>query len=287
MTNNNTSKINNASYSVLCTMLSLFEKNLSMNELVEELNKRFPRAKFNNFVASKYINTCRSCGIDIYKIDGKYALINFPVGEKFTETEAKLLYGIQEYSEDLKVSKIANNVQSFIDKLHLTYYKSGIGIKTSKNSKIIRLFEKARNAKCNIRIFYQNGDEVDCSPREIYTSDGKIFFKTSNKKGIQEINPDDIQNIKITEENDLDVIKYDEVIFELRGKLAKRYQPRENEEVIRYKKNGSIVILNKYENKTDLLRRLMRYDSSCKLLKPESYVNDFKAMICGAIDNYK
>ena len=284
---NETGKINNASFSVLCTMIALFEKNLTMDELIKTLNKMFPRTKFNNFVVSKYINTCRSCGIDIYKIDGKYALINFPIGEKFSEDEAKLLFKLKDYSEDLKVTKIADDVQSFIEKLHLTNYKAGIGLKTSKNYRIIKLFNAARHARCNIKIYYYDGNVVDCSPREVFVSDGKIFFKTSNKQGLQNVNPDDIQNIKITEENNLDEIIYEDVVYELKGKLAKRYQLRENEEVLRYKKNGSIVIVNKYESKTDLLRRLMRYDSSCKLLKPQSYVEDFKAMIQGAISNYE
>jgi len=287
MSKNITGKINNASYSVMCTMLSLFEKNLTMPELIDSLNRMFPGVIFNNFVASKYINTCKACGFDIQKIDGKYCFMNYPIGEKFTDHEAALACELEEYSEDLNQSKINKDVKTFFEKLHLVKYKASNGLKSSKNRRVLRLYEKARNAKCNIKIFYEDGHQEDCSPKDVYVSDGgKIFFRTSNQTGLQEVNPDKIIDIKITEQTDYESEPYEEVVFELRGKLAKRYQLRENEQILKVKKNGNIVVTNKYEDKTHLLRRLMRYDSSCRLMKPNSYVDELRTMIKEALENY-
>ena len=131
MANDVTGKINNASYGVMCTMLSLFEKNLTMPELIASISKLYPGVEFNNFVASKYVNTCKSCGFDIQKINGKYSFVNFPVGKKFTDNEALLAYQLEEFSEDLKPSQINKDVNSFFEKLHFIIgYKASNGLKS-------------------------------------------------------------------------------------------------------------------------------------------------------------
>ena len=63
-------KINQASLKVLKILSLLFKKNMTMNELVDAMNDN-GLGPCNNFVVSKYINTCKSCGIDIQKINNK------------------------------------------------------------------------------------------------------------------------------------------------------------------------------------------------------------------------
>ena len=86
-------KVNNASLRVLQTLLCLFEQDLTMNELIQKLNSN-GFGHFNNFVLSKYINTCKSCGIDIQKIKNRYTIVNFPIGMRFSAEEGELLYEI-------------------------------------------------------------------------------------------------------------------------------------------------------------------------------------------------
>ena len=100
--------------------------------------------------------------------------------------------------------------------------------------------------------------------------------------------PDEVIDIEVIDANAKKAkFESNEVIYELKGKLAKRYQLRENEQIIQYKSNGTIVISNKYENRKELLHRLMRYDSLCKILKPRDYVKEFKGMIKDALKNYQ
>ena len=114
------------------------------------------------------------------------------------------------------------------------------------------------------------------------------MFKINSNNSTKEVNPDYLADIKLKDKTVRRTKSYpQEVVFELKGKLAKRYQLRENEQMTRMKPNGSIIITNKYEDKTQLLRRLMRYDSSCKLLKPKEYVDDLKGMIDTALKNYQ
>ena len=87
-------KINQASLKVLKILSLLFEKNMTMNELVDAMNDN-GLGPCNNFVVSKYINTCKSCGIDIQKINNKYTILNFPIGLRFSPTESELLFEVK------------------------------------------------------------------------------------------------------------------------------------------------------------------------------------------------
>ena len=56
-------KKNLSSMQVIKTLQTLLQGNFTMNELIEKLNANESEPIFNNSVVSKYINTCRYCGI--------------------------------------------------------------------------------------------------------------------------------------------------------------------------------------------------------------------------------
>lgn len=279
-------KVNNSSLRVLQTLMCLFEQDLTMNELIQKLNTS-GFGSFNNFVISKYINTCKSCGIDIQKIKNKYSIVNFPIGMKFSSDEGELLYEIKQFSESLKVDKTEKIISNFLNKLHLPFFKTNSGLLSSKNYRIVKLFEQACTNKCDIRIIYKDNSFFECSPTDIKIRDERIVFNIANKKESEEIDIDDIVDIKFLEQKNECNSQITTVLFELRGQLAKRYQLRENEQIIQVKNNGNIVIANKYEDKNALLRRLLRYDSFCKIIRPLSYVEEMKKIISDSLKNYK
>ena len=65
-------KKNMSSMQVMKTLQVLLQGNFTMQELIKRLNANENTPVFNNSVISKYINTCRYCGIDIPKIHNKY-----------------------------------------------------------------------------------------------------------------------------------------------------------------------------------------------------------------------
>ena len=73
-------KKNQSSMQVIKTLLVLLEDNYTMQELVQKLNEKEEEPIFNNSVVSKYINTCRYCGIDIIKVHNKYFVRSMPFG---------------------------------------------------------------------------------------------------------------------------------------------------------------------------------------------------------------
>ena len=66
MSNKQAAKINMSGLQVMKTLLVLLNDNYSMEEIVGHLNEREKTPIFNSNVVSKYINTCRFCGIEIY-----------------------------------------------------------------------------------------------------------------------------------------------------------------------------------------------------------------------------
>ena len=48
-----------------------------------------------------------------------------------------------------------------------------------------------------------------------------------------------------------------------------------------------IIIENRGEDKTELLRRLLRYDTCCEIITPKFYRNDMKNLIENMLKNYE
>ncbi len=71
-------KRNQSSMQVLKTLKLLLEDNYTMTELIQKLNSQEKEPVFNNSVVSKYINTCRFCGMEIPKIHNKYFVSSVP-----------------------------------------------------------------------------------------------------------------------------------------------------------------------------------------------------------------
>lgn len=277
-------KMNIASYRVLKTLLCLFHNNLTMSELVTRLEQS-GYGPYNNYIVSKYIHTLKTCGIDIQKIQNRYCIINFPLGMKFSSTDTQLLYDIKLKSEKISLDDMRFTIGRFFDKIHLSFYKSGIGLLSSPNFNVIKHLEQAHKTNTEVILTYEDDKKEECFVRDIKVLNGKYYFVAVNKNGAKEINPDQIYNVELL--NKKSKIEYSNlnVTFELRGRLAERYQLRENEHIIKYKENA-IVILNEYEDRNVLIQRLLRYDSSCKVIGPVDFLMEFKSVVQNSLANY-
>ena len=113
----------------------------------------------------------------------------------------------------------------------------------------------------------------------------KIFLCYMNmaKDEEEKLNIENI--VKIEKNTQKDFINGEnEIIFELYGALAKRYLLKKDERVVKNKKD-SLVIATKTNDKAALFRRLLRYDTLCKILFPKYEVNNFNKLIDEAIMN--
>lgn len=278
-------KMNIASYRVLKTLLFLFHQNLTMSELIIELEKS-GYGPYNNYIVSKYVHTLKTCGIDIQKVQNRYCIVNFPFGMKLSSTESQLLYDLKTKSEKISLDDLGYVIGRFFDKIHLPFYKSGMGFLSSPNHNIMKNIEQAYKSNVEVILTYQSELKDGGFIRDIKVVGGKYYFILSNQNGVKEINPDDVYNVELLNKNSKINNVNHSVIFELKGRLAERYQLRENEHIIKYKDNGSIVILNEYEDRHVLIQRLLRYDSSCKVIGPTDFLIEFKSVVQNSLKNY-
>lgn len=278
-------KINIASYRVLQTLMALFNSNLTMAELISELSKK-GYGSYNPFIVQKYIHTLRACGIDIQKIQNKYCIINFPIGIKFSDEDTKLLYDMRKECDKISLHNIVFSITKLFEKLHLPYYKSNSGSVYGPNAKIIKYLKHAYSNNVEVVIHYLDSTKETSFVREIKVVDGKYSFITANESGVKNHILDEIENVellikplKITSEGS-------GCIYQLIGNRAERYQLRLNERVLRYHDDSSIDILNEFEDPDLLMRRLLRYDSFCKVIGPADFRNQFKEEIDATLANY-
>ena len=285
MTANQAVKKNLSSMQVLKTLQVLLEGNYTMAELIQKLNSNEQEPVFNNSVVSKYINTCRFCGIEIPKIHNKYYVASVPFGLDLEIKDIGLLDNLQSIVKN-SFSKKQNQIfDRFFERIIKFSNKHIIRLEEKTSAYSHELFNKAIDEQRKICLMYKANETLECTPLSIVEHKGRTFFNVFYKNSEKLICEDRIAGIELTNQKFVVNTSVPQVVFVLRGSLAKRYEPRENEEVIE-NPDGSIRVTNTGENKEILLSRLMRYDSSCEIIKPEAYRQEMRQILISTLENY-
>lgn len=287
MTVNQFFKTNIAGMQVIKTLLMLLEDNYTMSELVQNLNNAEKEAIFNNNVISKYINTCRYCGVEIAKIHNKYFVTKLPFGLNLTTTELDLLYDLQSLAAEKFTSKFLNNFKNFIFKLNKFSNKNIIKVNKKNIDLTCEIFTKAIENKRRILIMHKKGSLIECNPIAIVEYKGRKSLKVLYKNKERHISINNVVGLELLGKIFIaEEYSEQEVVYKLTGGLAQRYSLRENEKEIARNLPNYIIISNKGEGKLDLILRLLRYDKYCEILKPQEYRNEIKEILDNMLANY-
>ncbi|MBE7704046.1 MAG: WYL domain-containing protein [Cyanobacteria bacterium SIG28] len=279
-------KRNQSSMQVLKTLLLLLQDNYTMSELVEQLNLNEKEPIFNNSVVSKYINTCRFCGIEILKIHNKYYVTKLPFGLNLTNKEKDLITLLQNNAKKC----LSNKTRSIFENLicRLSRFSSKELIRVDKNALELTYstFESAVKNNKKIRLMFRTKAIMDCTPLEIVEHKGKPCFKVLLKDRQRFIVIERVTGLEILG----DTIEVDHsdrsVVFKIYNDLIMRYSARQEELVTTECYPEYITATNRGENKDVLLSRLLRYDSNCEIIHPKDYRNEMKAIIDETLANY-
>lgn len=267
MTANQSSKINIAGSLVIKTLLMLLDNNYTMAELVQKLNEKEEEPIFNSNVISKYINTCRFCGIDITKIHHKYFVTKLQFGLELTSIDLDLLNKMQVIAMDKFSERFLKIFKSFIFRLNKFSNKDIIKVDKKTIQLTYEIFTRAVEEKRRLLLMLKNRTFIECSPIEIVEYKGrkslKVFYKNKEKHiSINSISGIELLGRTFIAEDYLEK----EVIYKLTGGLAQRYILKDGERELSRKLPEYITIINKGENKDELLSRLLRYDKYCEIL---------------------
>lgn len=264
-------KKNQASMQVIKTLCVLLDGSCTMSELVEKMNLNEKMPIFNSSVISKYINTCRYCGINIPKINNRYFVASLPFGMNLSNRDLDLFRILQEKANQVFSVKASKMFESTIAKI--SKYSNKYIVRVEKNSAnlVFENFEKAIAEQRKINLMLKTGPDLVCVPLKIVENKGKIYLNILVDNVEKLINVIRVTGLQKLDEK----FKLDDsdrtVIYKLTGGLAQRYSLREHETIITNELPDYITISNVGEPRDILISRLMRYDKSCKIISPISY----------------
>lgn len=280
-------KKNISGIQVIKTLQVLLQGNYTMSELIQILNKNEPEPVFNSNVISKYINTCRFLGFEIPKIHNKYFLAKLPFTLKLTLRDLELLETFQKIASEKLTSKPNKLFNDFIYRLNKYSNKDIIKVDQKTVELTKELFDKAVQEKRQIALMFRVKNIVECIPLEIVEYKNKTCFKVLHKGKEKNISVHRISGMEILGKVfSLEPQEGVKVVYKLTGDLAKRYTPREYEEVLNLDLPRYIKISNCGEDKKELLSRLLRYDKDCEIISPKEYRDEMKLMINSMLRNY-
>ncbi len=279
-------KKNLSSMQVIKTLQVLLEGNFTMSELIEKLNQNEEEPVFNNSVISKYINTCRYCGIEIPKIHNKYFVTSMPFGLELTNTDINLLESMQNLVKNEMTSKYNKLFNSFVEKLNRYSNKKIARVEKATYQLTSELFENAVTDKRKIQLMLKNRVIMECIPIKITEVKGKTYFNVFYKNRERMIDSARVSGLEVMKQKFLQNFNDESVIFLIRDDLASRYDLRENEQYTKTDRIGWKAISNRGENKEVLLSRLLRYDDKCEIISPKTYRDEMKQILNDALNNY-
>lgn len=279
-------KKNLSGIQVMKTLLVLLQGNFSMQEIIARLNQNEKEPVFNNSVISKYINTCRVCGIDIPKIHNKYFVTNMSFGLELTTGDINLLENMQNIIKEHMTNKVHKVFDRFVEKVNRYSNKKIARVEKDVHFQSTEYFESAINEKRKIRLMFKNRIIMDCIPICIAENQGKRYFQVLHNGKEKLVDSNRVAGIEVLTQkyslNHMDT----SVVYVLKGELACRYTIRDNEQLIFPTEPGTITISNRGENKDLLIARLLRYDDKCEILTPKSYRDEMKQILDSALANY-
>lgn len=259
----------------------------------EELLARF---SVKNSTLYRHLNLIKKAGFELKQEDLIYSIDICKNLITFADYEISLFSYLLLIADIMLPKKKCEFFKNAINKaLALTNNKDRSKVKTKyEDSKLasmsnyyaekISTLKKYKDSKNYVSILTKNNETMNILPVNFIWEKNKLFLEFLDKeKKSKKIPMDDVVKVLETE-NKIFLFDTKETIFELHGKLAKSYLLKEDERIIDFTKD-KIVIANHSKDKEALFKRLLRYDTLCKITFPKTDVVYFNNMIEKSLAN--
>lgn len=274
---------------ILEVLKVLLNENLKKVEVIEKLkNNNLIETVYTQEAFVKYFNTLEALGFELERAKNKYILLNALYSIDITKKERELLEQIilknkslyeSKNLKDLKtaMSKINKYLEpkfsrdelssmfdicvmhennDFRDKLLLS-----IGNMIIDNQQVMLKYWRTKNQM----------EELKVELKDIVEKNNSIFVycycPTLGRN--KNINLNSIVELKQLPNKSQNISCLNSVVFELHGRLMRAYKLKPSEKVINFNQNY-ITVSNSEDDKDILLRRLLKYGESCKIVSPKS-----------------
>lgn len=300
-------KIGDASVRVLETLKFLYKNSASIQDIICYFEKLDPNNRiYTNEVILKYINTLKVFGLRFVKEKDKYTLLNTPNQLNFNENELKAIYLIEKFSELLPEERVKAEIGAFLQELEKKFNDNtkllshnvskpdfpSFEFDYGKYAQQIKEYEKYCIDGQRLKITYKNQNRNEVSamvePNEIKYIGNDVYFSIYNpiSAQIQDISFNSISKVEQLPLKSNPTHMTSSVTFQLKDRLAKGYKFHDGEELIQKKADGSIIVLNRKEDRVLLLKRLMRYGENCEVISPQILREEMKQLIKSTLSNY-
>lgn len=246
----------------------------------------------------KYLKILKKAGFRVVRNKNKYSIIRYCDYVKLSSSECTMLAYLMFLSYRLfpvsKMKQIFDIIEKMLfltnEQTNKEVYEKFETLKRAGNYNIykdkIEIFEKYKNLNIFLEIILNSGERYSLKPDKIVFRNKRIYldFMDNENKAKKSINIDNIvqltPNIKQQELNK----DASETVFELYGRLAKTYLLKEGERIVDNFPDR-LVIANKTSDKNLLFKRLLRYDTLCKIKFPKKDVEQFQKIIAKSLEN--
>ena len=282
-------------------------KNITKNSIYELFNLLESGEYDKNYILNylqiktptfyKNIEKLKSCGFKILKQNEKYSIIRYKNVLEFNNKEKSTIAYMLNFALKYLPKYKYNNFKSFLNK-YITLANKIDNLEIQKKFQLIKKYDLIEEyeekidtleeyilKKQKIQITLRSNRTFTIKPLSFdWKKDKPVLYYINVMKNIEEkLNIENIAKITPNIQNDY-IIQEEEIIFELYGKLAKRYLLKKDERVVKNKKD-SLIVATSTKDKEALFKRLLRYDTLCRILFPKKEVEAFNKLIDKAIIN--
>lgn len=303
-----TKKVSDTSIRVLETLKFLSQNAASIQDIIRYFEKKDPNSRvYTNEVILKYINTLKVFGFKFKKEKDKYVMLNTPNQLGFDEKHLKTLLLIKNCSEFLPEKSVKIEMHKFLQDLEMRFNDESrllaqnvvrtstlnFGLNYNRFSEQINEYEKYCSDGQKVKITYKDRHEPAVSiivePSEIRYKSENVYLRIYNPMSaeLKDIDFATILEVKQLPLKANPTNMLSSVTFRLKDRLAKGYRLHDGEKLLKIETEGSVVILNQLEDRTLLLKRLMRYGENCEIISPKSLRDEMYKMITATLSNYK
>ena len=256
----------------------------------------------------KYLNSLKVFGIRVEKYKDKYKAYNLPYTYNFSKEELEAVQKIKNCSDLILSKKAKPDFDKFMDALTARFddetQQIAKEVETDEELDFSFFFRSIKDklAECERYIFdsqilnityIEKGTKeakISGKPTDIIYGKRNASLRIYNNK-TQQLYDIPIKSIRSVEQTpqrtEIPATDTVHVVFKLSGRLAKNYRLRENE----YSRgidpfDGRLVVVNKNEDISELLHRLMRYGTGCEVTNPKFVRQKMIELIDETIENY-
>jgi len=287
-------------YRILYVFLLLLNGHFSQKEINEKLSCH-PSIEqaFAKDTLLKIINTLKASGIKIVKHENKYSVSSLPWAFGLDSKNLSALSDLGVFVKSLGQEELWESYKFFLSSLArylpenislLSFCRVSSDVTSAKYQKYLLLIKKIEQAKknnCRIKVTLPE----ECCTFDTYYIEydaDSVFVCGYNVKAHEnkKINIAEVKSIKQLPQVSSGMFFPSCVTFKITGRLMKSYNLRENEKLIVFGFDN-LVIVNKGEDKKNLLRRLLKYKNLCEVIAPESFREEFVTMLKETLANYE